>query len=127
MGADVSSQSQPNSRSKARATAGHELLGLALDRSPGAPPLYVQLRDGVRAALRTGSLAAGMRLSPERDMAVALRVNRTTVTRAYQELVADGLVEARGSRGTVVLPREERSAPPSWLLALPALGEGRLG
>ncbi len=123
----MSSQSQPNQSAKGRPAAGNELLGLELDRGAGAPPLYVQVRDGVRAALLAGSLSPGMRLPPEREMATALRVNRTTVTRAYQELVADGLVESHGSRGTVVVPREARSAPPSWILALPTLGEGSLG
>jgi 2-aminoadipate transaminase len=127
MSAGMYSQSQPNLSAKGRPAAGNELLGLELDHGAGAPALYVQVRDGVRAALRVGSLAPGMRLPPERDMAAALRVNRTTVTRAYQELVADGLVESHGSRGTVVLPREDSSAPPSWLLGLPTLGEGSLG
>jgi 2-aminoadipate transaminase len=112
--------------------ASQDLLGLDVDRRPGAPPLYRQLRDGVRAALLSGTLAAGMRLPPEREMAAALGVNRTTVTRAYQELVADGLVEARGSAGTVVLPPAGAAAPPPpdappWLLSLPALGDGSLG
>jgi 2-aminoadipate transaminase len=49
------------------------------------------------------------------------------VTRAYQELVADGLVEPRGSAGTVVRPPAEPGGEPAWLQALPALGEGRLG
>ncbi|TMC06622.1 MAG: winged helix-turn-helix transcriptional regulator, partial [Chloroflexi bacterium] len=125
-------QTGPNYQSKPRAPASQDLLGLDLDRRPGAAPLFQQLRDGVRAALLSGTLAEGMRLPPEREMAAALGVNRTTVTRAYQELVADGLVEARGSAGTVVLPPAGAVAPappeaPPWLLSLPALGEGSLG
>jgi DNA-binding transcriptional MocR family regulator len=113
--------------------ASQELLGLALDRGPGAPPLYRQIRDGVRAALLSGTLAAGMRLPAERELAAALRLNRTTVTRAYQELVTEGRVESRGSAGTVVVPAGEaaasRQAPevPPWLLSLPAMAEGSLG
>jgi 2-aminoadipate transaminase len=129
--ADVDSQSQPNRPAKARAPASQDLLALEVDRRPDAAPLYRQLRDGVRAALLSGTLAAGMRLPPEREMAAALGVNRTTVTRAYQELVADGLVEPRGSAGTVVLPPAGSASPPPeappWLLSLPALGEGSLG
>jgi DNA-binding transcriptional MocR family regulator len=128
----MGSQSQPNRASKVRAPASQDLLGLEVDRRPGAAPLYRQLRDGVRAALLSGTLAAGMRLPPEREMAAALGVNRTTVTRAYQELVADGLVEPRGSAGTVVLPPAGATSlpppeAPPWLLSLPALGEGSLG
>jgi DNA-binding transcriptional MocR family regulator len=128
----MSSQSGPNRTAKSRAPASQDLLALDVDRRSGAPPLYRQVRDGVRAALLSGTLAAGMRLPPEREMATALGVNRTTVTRAYQELVADGIVEARGSAGTVVLPPDGATAPPPpdappWLLSLPALGEGSLG
>jgi 2-aminoadipate transaminase len=125
----VSSQSGPNRPAKSRGPASHELLGLELDRRPGAAPLYLQVRDGVRAALLAGTVAPGMRLPPEREMAAALAVNRTTVTRAYQELVTDGVVEPRGSAGTVVLPPAREAGPPgpSWLLTLPAFGETSLG
>jgi 2-aminoadipate transaminase len=129
MGASVRSQSRPNRTSKARGPASQELLGLELDRRAGAPALYLQVRDGVRAVLLAGTVAPGMRLPPEREMAAALAVNRTTVTRAYQELVTDGLVEPRGSAGTVVLPPAWEATPsgPSWLLALPPFGETSLG
>jgi DNA-binding transcriptional MocR family regulator len=127
MAALGSSQTRPSSGSKGRPAAAQELLGIHLDRRPGAAPLYAQVRDGVRAALAAGSLAPGMRLPPEREMAAALGVNRTTVTRAYQELVAGGVVESHGSRGTVVLDPAERPGPPSWALALPATGDGVLG
>lgn len=132
MASEMDIQTRPNRAAKSRAPASQDLLGLDVDRRPGAAPLYRQLRDGVRAALLSGTLAAGMRLPPEREMATALGVNRTTVTRAYQELVADGLVEARGSAGTVVLPPGGATPPPPpetppWLLSLPALGEGSLG
>jgi DNA-binding transcriptional MocR family regulator len=125
-------QSRPNRAAKVRAPASQALLGMDVDRQPGAAPLYRQLRDGVRAALLSGTLTAGMRLPPEREMAAALGVNRTTVTRAYQELVADGLVEPRGSAGTVVLPPSGAVAlpppeAPPWLLGLPAFGGDSLG
>ncbi len=113
-------------------------LGLALDRTPGAPPLYRQVRDGLRSGVVTGALGAGTRLPPERELAAALGVDRGTVARAYQELVADGVVEAHPSRGTLVcapqgLGEQESAAWPglslesAWLLGLPAVGNGTLG
>ncbi|HVA92977.1 MAG TPA: winged helix-turn-helix domain-containing protein, partial [Chloroflexota bacterium] len=78
------------------------LLGLRLDRTVDAPPLYQQIHDGVEAAVMGGSLGQGMRLPPERALAQALGVNRSTVMQAYQELAATGLVEGRPGRGTVV-------------------------
>lgn len=119
MAGSMGSQTSPIRPAKTRQPASRELLGLVLDRGPGAPPLYRQVRDGVRAALRSGTLAPGMRLPPEREMAAALGVDRTTVTRAYQELVTDGQVEPRGSAGTVVLQAGTAAAVP-W-------AEGLLG
>jgi len=49
-----------------------------------------------------GTLSEGSRLPPERKMAAALGVNRTTVVNAYRELAADGLVEGHVGRGTIV-------------------------
>src|SRR5881275_2589984 len=85
-----------------RPPATAQTLGLSLDRAAGAPPLYRQIRDGVRSAVLAGALGAGTRLPPERELAAALGVNRTTITRAYQELAADGVVEAGPGRGTVI-------------------------
>lgn len=123
----MGSQTGWTSASKARPPAGHELLNLALDRSSGSRPLYAQIRDGVLAASLAGTLVPGMRLPSEREMATALGVNRRTIVRAYQELAADGLVEARGSSGTLVLTQAERTDEPPWLATLPAFGDGSLG
>ena len=119
-----------------RSPATNALLSLRLDRSDGAPPLYRQIRDGVRAAVLRGSAGAGTRLPPERELADALGVNRSTIMRAYSELAADGLVEARPGRGTVILagnsatpderPREQQAGS-AWLLGLPPYGNGNLG
>src|SRR5947209_4794061 len=126
-----------------RTPATAQTLGLVLDRAPGAPPLYRQIRDGVRSAVLAGALGAGTRLPPERELAPALGVNRTTITRAYQELAADGVVEARPGRGTVICPPLPTSGEtgsagraaawpgatlePTWLLGLSAFGHGGLG
>jgi DNA-binding transcriptional MocR family regulator len=112
------------------------LTALRLDRSPSAAPLYRQIRDGVRGAVLSGALGAGSRLPPERELAQALAVNRSTIMRAYQDLAADGIVEARPGRGTVIAPRTggspspyagEADAHPAWLVGLPAFGNSMLG
>jgi len=110
-----------------------QLHGLPLDRAPGAPPLYTQIRDGVRSAVLTGALAPGTRLPPERELATSLGVNRTTTMRAYHELAADGVVDARPGRGTIVRPsagrvdnradgHATRALSSAWLPGLRALG-----
>jgi 2-aminoadipate transaminase len=65
-------------------------------------PLYLQIQSQIRSLIRLGDLPAGSRLPPERRLAAALGVNRTTVSTAYQELAADGLVEGQVGRGTIV-------------------------
>jgi 2-aminoadipate transaminase len=97
-----------------------------LDRSESASPLFDQVRTHVRRAVADGTLPAGVRLPPERALAAALGVSRSTVMRAYQELVADGLVVAAPSRGTVIAtrpPAEEGAGAAAgwWVVALPPL------
>ena len=76
----------------------------AVDRRIGVP-LYMQIRNQVRDLILSGDLPAGARLPAERELAASLGVNRTTVSSAYHELFADGLVGGRPGRGTVVQPR----------------------
>ena len=52
--------------------------------------------------MRDGRLQAGDRLPPHRTMAEALGIDLATVTRAYGEAIAQGLLEATVGRGTFV-------------------------
>lgn len=69
---------------------------------PNNLPTYMQIRNQLREQILRGDLAPGKRLLPERKMAQQLGVSRTTVVAAYDELLAEGLVEARVGHGTVV-------------------------
>src|SRR5262245_24812586 len=71
-------------------------------------PLYAQIREGLREQIEAGSLAPGMRLPSSRQLAADLRVSRITVTNAYAELEADGLIESRAGSGTFVAPTWHR-------------------
>ena len=77
-------------------------MDIRIDRE-SAVPVYLQIRGGIRDLILSGRLPDGFRLPPERRLAVALGVNRTTVLSAYRELKADGLVEAHVGRGTEVV------------------------
>ncbi len=74
---------------------------IRLDGASAVPP-YAQLQDQVATMIRSGVLAPGARLPAIRHLAGDLGVAAGTVARAYRELEADGLVEARGRHGTVV-------------------------
>ncbi len=87
-----------------------------LDKSSPIP-LYLQISQQIRELILSGALPEGSRLPPQRELAAQLGVNRTTVINAYQELAADGLVDATIGRGTVVrtTARPPTSVPPSPL------------
>lgn len=69
------------------------------------------LADALQQDVRSGILAAGDRLPPQRSIAEALGVDLTTVTRAFNEAHRRGLIEAQIGRGTFV--RECSSEPSS--------------
>lgn len=84
--------------------------------TPGAGPLYLQLRRRISEAIEDGRLTPGESLPAERDIAAMSGLSRVTVRKAVQELVATGqLVQRRGS-GTFVAPRVERVEMPLWRL-----------
>jgi DNA-binding transcriptional MocR family regulator len=93
---------------------------LHLDRD-SRTPLYLQIRNQLREMILDGTLGEGSRLPPERKMAAALGVNRSTVVNAYRELTADGLVEAHVGRGTTVCrpPLLPTTQPPDHLSSPP--------
>jgi len=90
-------------------------MDLQLD--PASPvPLFRQLVEGVRRLVAIGVLKSGDRLPPVRDLAARLRLNRNTVSRAFQELEALGLVRSRVGQGTFVAAEAAGSATREALL-----------
>lgn len=69
-----------------------------------AMPIYEQIKAQVRAEILSGSLEAGGTLPSLRQLSAELRVSVITVTRAYNDLVAEGLLRNEHGRGFVVLP-----------------------
>lgn len=65
-------------------------------------PMYQQLANQLRQHILSGHLPQGHRLPPERQLALTLGVNRTTILAAYRELKAGGFVQAHVGQGTVV-------------------------
>ena len=77
------------------------LLGrLQLERN--GVPIYVQLRDQILQAVRSGLLAPGERLPTMRQVAVALKVDLNTVRHAYDELERAGALTLERGRGSFV-------------------------
>lgn len=69
-------------------------------------PMYRRLADAIAERIARGELASGAKLPPQREIARALGINVTTVTRAFSSLQQLGLVEARPGRGTLVATRD---------------------
>jgi DNA-binding transcriptional MocR family regulator len=84
----------------------------AVDRAPIIGASAGEISDSVRKLVSTGRLRPGDPVPPIRDLAGELGVHRNTVAAAYRMLVAAGVAETRGRRGTVItsLPRLEGEA-----------------
>lgn len=65
-------------------------------------PIYRQLRDRVVAMILDGDLGEGDPLPSVRNVSAEYRVNPLTVLKGYQQLVDEGLVEARRGLGMFV-------------------------
>lgn len=74
---------------------------LKIDVKPSGP-LFEQVRLRVIDSVRAGSLPAGTRLPPVRELAGQLGLAVNTVARAYRELEAAGIVETRGRFGSFI-------------------------
>lgn len=105
-------------------------MEIPLDRD-SATPLYQQIQRHVAYLIQEGVLAPHTRLPATRSLASDLGVNRITVSNAYAELEAAGLVYAQTGRGTYVSPvpqlppqadsrESKRDEWPLWQQALAA-------
>ena len=72
-------------------------------RQPG-PPIYLRIRDGIVAGILDGSFGGESPLPSVRALAGAEAVNPLTVSKAYQDLQAAGLVAAKKGVGLYVAP-----------------------
>jgi GntR family transcriptional regulator len=77
-------------------------------------PLYRQLMDQVRQQVAAGRLTPGDFLPSTRQLAQQLEINAMTVSKAYSQLVRDGVLELARGQGMRVRAPENG-------------GEGRMG
>ncbi len=64
--------------------------------------VYLQLADNILVLIRTGRLSSGQQLPPTRELALQLKLNRVTVSKAYEELQMQGWLESFVGKGTFV-------------------------
>ena len=69
---------------------------------PRAVPRYRCIYEGIRKAILSKRLSAGARLPSTRSLAAELKVSRNTVIAAFDQLLAEGYIEASTGSGTFV-------------------------
>ena len=72
-------------------------------------PIYQQLVDHVRAAVKKGTLAPGQQLPTVQELSAQLSIARGTIKRAYDELEHLGILEKVQGRGTFVCYQPQNS------------------
>ncbi|MEM7336405.1 MAG: PLP-dependent aminotransferase family protein, partial [Chloroflexota bacterium] len=75
-------------------------------------PLYRQIYSGLRDAIVNGRLAPNTKLPSTRDLASIWNVSRNTLRNAFDQLIAEGYLDAGVGRGTFVVEQEKRPFPP---------------
>jgi GntR family transcriptional regulator of abcA and norABC len=78
---------------------------LAIDWTPNpkdSMPLYQQIREYMKNKIAAGEWPINSKLPPQRTLARIFQVNRSTLTIALDELIADGLLESKLGSGTWV-------------------------
>jgi len=74
---------------------------LKIDPSSGIP-IYRQIMEQIKYSLARGALKMGERLPSVRQLSLDLKVNPTTIVKAYSELEHEGVLHTRRGMGTYV-------------------------
>ncbi len=75
-------------------------------RRKGPLGMKDQIKRQIRIMAETGELAVGQLLPSAKDMAKNIKVNRNTVSAAYREMVAEGILETVVGSGTFIKERK---------------------
>lgn len=77
------------------------MIKFVLDPKAGIP-YYRQIIDQIKFGIASGALTAGEQLPTVRALAVELAVNLNTVTKAYNELEIQKILETQQGTGTFI-------------------------
>lgn len=73
--------------------------------SVSGEPIFEQIKTQIHSAVLSGELKAGEALPSLRKLAKELRISVLTVTRAYNELADEGVVQNIQGKGTFVMDK----------------------
>lgn len=91
---------------------------------PAAPqPIYRQIAEQIRRLVAGGQLAVGDTLPSVREVAAAHAINPMTVSKAYSQLEAEGVLQRQRGKGMAVAAQPAGSDTPAqrWTLIEPSL------
>lgn len=74
-------------------------------------PLYQQVRDQIIVGIAQGNLQYGEKLPSVRQLAIDLEINPMTVSKAYQLLKGEGLLETDRQTGTKIVDHAPSLSP----------------
>ncbi len=77
-------------------------LHIQIDPHSGIP-VYRQIMDQIKYYVASGAIREGAQLPSIRELAQSLTVNPTTIVKAFNELVHEGVVELRQGKGAFVM------------------------
>ena len=77
------------------------MIDFKLDPKAGVP-FYRQIIDQIKFGIATGNLKVGEQLPTVRALAVELKVNLNTVSKAYKELEIQNILETHLGSGTFI-------------------------
>jgi GntR family transcriptional regulator len=77
------------------------MIQFVLDPKAGIP-FYRQIIDQIKFGIASGNLKAGEQLPTVRSLAVELKVNLNTVSKAYKELEIQNILETQQGTGTFI-------------------------
>ena len=77
------------------------MIDFKLDPKSGVP-FYRQIIDQIRYGVASGRLKVGEQLPTVRSLAVELKVNLNTVSKAYKELEIQSVLETQQGTGTFI-------------------------
>ncbi|MBC8062972.1 MAG: PLP-dependent aminotransferase family protein [Clostridiaceae bacterium] len=80
-------------------------------------PLYLQVKNQIKNMIISGALPADFNLPSERTLSADLKLNRSTIVKAYSDLKAEGFVESYVGKGTVILAQlsKDKSAEKTYI------------
>jgi GntR family transcriptional regulator / MocR family aminotransferase len=101
------------------------LSGISVENKDRA--VYLQLADSILSLIRNGRIQGGQQLPATRELAATLKLNRVTVSKAYEELQMQGWLDSFTGRGTFVTTHIPDHAPKTLREQASPKGRGKAG